>query len=280
MRRKAIKPEHKIDLVLDELDRSILYHWDLNSRQSAAEIARKVGSNKDTVNFRMKRLVDEGIVTSFMTELDTSKFGYNNIKIYLQFRNITKELEKEMFDYLASIKEVGWIVSCSGRWDALFCYWAKSTYEFHKVFIKIMEKYGKHILNKQVIYNINWFYYNRKWLLSGQAEPLAIRYGGEPGKYKVDELDTKIIAKIVRDGRKPVVEIAKETGQASQNIINRMKKLEKDKVITKYSLNIDYSKIGYIFCKTFIYLENITQERLDSLYKYCAAHDDFRHMGH
>ena len=46
--------------------------------------------------------------------------------------------------------------------------------------------------------------------------------------------------------------------------------MEKQKVITKYSLNLDYSKIGYVFCKTFVYLQNISKERLKKLYAYCA----------
>ena len=270
MLRKLQEAEHRIDLVLDELDRKILYQWDINCRRSATEIAKLVKSNKETVNFRMKRMLADGIITSFMAELNTAKFGRGNIKVYLQFRNFSKELEKEFFDYLASIKEVGWVVSCSGRWDALFCYWAKSTYEFHKTFIKIMNRFGKHVLHKEIISNINWFYYNRKWLMRGFTPPLAIKYGEEPTNYKLDNLNRKILALLAKDGRKPVVEMAQALNQSSQNIINRMKKLERDGVITKYSLNIDYSNIGYIFCKAFVYLESTTQKRLDELYSYCA----------
>ena len=271
MLRKLIYGEHQIDLVLDELDRKILYFWDQNCRRSATEIAKLVKSNKETVNFRMKRMIADGIITSTMAELNNAKFGYNNIKVYLQFRNFNKELEKEFFEYLKAIKEVGWVVSCSGRWDALFCYWAKSPYEFHQSFLKIMQRFGKHILHKEIINNINWFYYNRKWLIKEFAEPITIRYGGEPGNYKLDELDKSIMVMLAKDGKTPVVEIANALNTSSQNIINRMRKLENDGIITKYSLNINYDKIGYIFCKTFVYLENTTQERLEELYKYCTA---------
>jgi Lrp/AsnC family leucine-responsive transcriptional regulator len=271
MLRKLQYAEHRIDLVLDELDRQILYHWDLNCRRSATEIAKLVKSNKETVNFRMKRMLSDGIITSTMTELNNSKFGYNNIKVYFQFRNFTKELETEFFDYLKAIKEVGWVVSCSGRWDALFCYWAKSQYEFHQAFLKMMQRFGKHILHKEIISNINWFYYNRKWLIKEFTEPLAIKYGGEPGNQRLDALDKNMLVMLAKDGRKPVVDIANELKTSSQNVINRMRKLESDGIITKYSININHDKIGYIFCKAFVYLENTTQERLDDLYKHCAA---------
>lgn len=262
--------EHKIDTILDLLDRKILYYWDSNCRQSASKIAKLVKSNKDTVNFRIKKLIEDKIVTSFVTELNPLKFGYNNIKVYIQFQNFNKQIEKEFFSYLKSINEIGWVVSCSGKWDALFCYWARSSHEFHKTFIKILNKFSKYILHKEIIHNINWFYYNRKWLLKAHTKPLAIKYGEESNKIKLDQLDQKILKMLTNNGRISIVEIASKTNQSSQNIINRMRKLEKQDVITKYALNIDYQKLGYVFCKIFIYLQNITEERLNNLYKYCA----------
>lgn len=270
MEQKNKHFNHKIDLVLDDLDRKILYFWDLNSRGSAKKISKLVGSNKDTVNFRMKRLIESGIVTSFIAELNTAKFGYNNIKVYLQFQNFNKKIEEEFFNYLKSIKQIGWVVSCTGRWDALFCFWAKSSYEFYKTFIKILNKFSKYILNKEVIHNINWFYYNRRWLLDEYSKPSLIKYGGEPINLKLDRLDKNILEALTKNGKTPVIDIATSQNESSQNIINRIKNLENKGVITKYSLNLDYKKLGFIFCKTFIYLQNIREERLKELYDYCG----------
>lgn len=268
--RKSAVETHKIDLVLDELDRKILYHWDLDARQSASQLAKKVGSNKDTVNFRMKRLVEEGIVTSFFTELKGSKLGLSVFKVYMQFQNMNKEAEKEFMKHVRSMTNFAWAVSCSGRWDALFVFWGKSPYAFHSEFIKITNKFSKYILNKSVIFNINWFYYNRKWLLDEYKQPFAIKYGEEPESYMLDETDKEILKMLIHDARAPIIRIAKKLNQSSQNIINRIKKLERDGIIAKYSLGIDYEKIGYVFCKAFIYLHNVTQERLDELYQYCS----------
>ncbi len=270
MLRKLSGKEHTIDLVLDDLDRRILYFWDLDARRSASEIAKLVKSSKETVNFRMNKLVKDKIVTSFMTEVDNAALGYSNIKVYLKFKNFSNEIEKGFVDYLASIKEVCWIVQASGRWDILFGFWATSTFAFHTTLIDILNKFGKYIHEKEIIHNINWHYYNRKWLLKQYAAPIAITYGGEPRKCALDKLDFDMLKLMATNGRMPVVELANKLGQSSQNIINRMRKLEQDKIITKYSLNINYQKIGYIFCKAFIFMENITRDRLEELKSYCA----------
>jgi DNA-binding Lrp family transcriptional regulator len=256
---------------LDPLDHRILYHWDLDARASASRIARKVHSNPMTVNYRMKRLEERGIVTGSIAELNTARFGYNNIKVYFQFQNFSKQIEQEFFDYLRLIPQVGWIVSCSGRWDGLFCFWARSSHEFFRVFMEIENRFSRHILHKEVIHNMNWFYYNRKWLLEKPAAPLAIQYGEEPTRVKMDALDGKILGYLVKDGRRSVVSMANALHESSQNIINRMRRLEREGVITKYSLALDHGKLGIIFCKTFIYLQNISKKRLSELYDYCAA---------
>jgi len=51
---------------IDLKDRKILYELDLNARQSLNEIGKKVGLNKDSVAYRIKRMEDEGIIKKLL----------------------------------------------------------------------------------------------------------------------------------------------------------------------------------------------------------------------
>lgn len=62
---------------------------------------------------------------------------------------------------------------------------------------------------------------------------------------ELDELDRKILAKLVEDGKLPYTEIAKELFVSSGTIHVRMKKLEQAGVVTGSSLRLDYHKLGY-----------------------------------
>src|SRR3989344_2112353 len=148
MRKITKIDQNRTDLLLDELDKKILYYLDINSRQSLTELAKKVKSNKDTVYYRLQKLMEDDIITRFSTATNTASLGYENIKVYLQFQNFNEEREKEFFAFLRSIPRIGWIVKASGKWDALFCYWGESKFEFYKTFIKIMNKFSKYIYRK------------------------------------------------------------------------------------------------------------------------------------
>jgi DNA-binding Lrp family transcriptional regulator len=254
---------------LDTLDRKILAQLDLDSRQSAQEIAKKIKSNKDTVNYRMKRLVDEGIITKWLARVETAKFGFNNIKVYIRFQDIDEKKEKEFFDFLNALPEVGWVVQASGRWDALFCVWASSTFSFYKTMSKIMNRFSKNIFEKEVVHNIVWFYYNRKWLLPESGKIHAIQYGGEPCHEKLDKVDMAILGELTADSRKRFTDIAEKIKISPQNVLNRVKSLRAKGVITLYGIDINYGLLGLIFTKAFIALDNADEESLAALYRFC-----------
>ena len=50
---------------LDLLDRKIIFELDLDARQAASTIAKKLKVAKETINFRIKRLLKNEIIKDF-----------------------------------------------------------------------------------------------------------------------------------------------------------------------------------------------------------------------
>lgn len=61
---------------IDDLDRRILRFLQLDARISFAEISRKLGVAEATVRFRVKRLVNKGVIIKFAALLDPAKVGF------------------------------------------------------------------------------------------------------------------------------------------------------------------------------------------------------------
>ncbi|MEM3616008.1 MAG: Lrp/AsnC family transcriptional regulator [Candidatus Methanomethylicia archaeon] len=61
----------------------------------------------------------------------------------------------------------------------------------------------------------------------------------------IDEIDMQIIQKLKENSKLTYNELAKSLNISVGAVYNRLKKLEKDKIIKNYTINIDYSKIGY-----------------------------------
>ena len=61
----------------------------------------------------------------------------------------------------------------------------------------------------------------------------------------IDEKDLKIIKLLQENSRIPYTELAKKIGVSDVAIIKRIKKLEKQGIIKKYTIIVDPKKLGY-----------------------------------
>lgn len=68
---------------------------------------------------------------------------------------------------------------------------------------------------------------------------------GQIMKHFVDEIDIKIMNLLIKNGRMAYADIAKEVGMKSPSVIERIKKMEQEKIIKKYSAEINYKALGY-----------------------------------
>ena len=61
----------------------------------------------------------------------------------------------------------------------------------------------------------------------------------------LDYTETSIINELIRDAKAPLRKLAVALGVSFVTVMNRIRKLEKAGIITKYSANIDFEKLGY-----------------------------------
>jgi len=98
--------------------------------------------------------------------------------------------------------------------------------------------------------------YTKSFLIDGKDDRtnLVIRRGG--GIVEIDELDYQILEILAPNARIPTLEIAKELNTTTFIINKRIKKLIDLRVIYRYSVVIDWERIGYRWFKADLYLRD------------------------
>ncbi|MFY9566010.1 MAG: Lrp/AsnC family transcriptional regulator [Nitrososphaeraceae archaeon] len=61
----------------------------------------------------------------------------------------------------------------------------------------------------------------------------------------LDEIDLKILRRVLKDARMSYRKIADEIDVSPPTVLSRVQKLEKDKIIKSYSAVLDHEKLGY-----------------------------------
>ena len=85
-----------------------------------------------------------------------------------------------------------------------------------------------------------------------------------------DELDLKILKLLAKNARMPLIEISEKLKVPPRTIAFRMKKLEKNKVIQGYRVNINLTKIGYGYYKVNMILNDF--KNYDKLFEFANNH--------
>jgi len=85
---------------------------------------------------------------------------------------------------------------------------------------------------------------------------------------KLDELDIKILSYLQEDGRMTIRDIAEKLNISTTPIFNRIKRLEKEKVIDKYVAIVNAEKVGKnLFAFVFLSLKDHSKEAVEKMEK-------------
>src|SRR3989338_5613004 len=154
------------DLKLDSYDRKILFELDKNARITTTEIGKKIRKSKQFVDYRIKRLEEESILSGYITVIDYSRLGYQSIRVYFKFHNITPEKQNELENDLIKDKEVWWLVTTEGPWDVAYAMAVKNVLEFYDYWDKIMIKYREYIRDKSVVVYTHIRQYPKSYIIN------------------------------------------------------------------------------------------------------------------
>jgi len=254
---------------MDKKDRDLLYLLDLDGRMSYSQLAKKTGTSKQVVKYRIERLEKEGFIKGYYAMIDSSMLGYTTFRVYIKFRNLTLEKKKKVIEYLNSQKSIWAVVLIAGKWDVALGISVKDIYDFYKVWEKLLENFLPLIYDYKIAVYSPIYHYSKSYLI-GKSDESKVRILGGRGKEKLDVKDMKILEELSKNARIALIDLADKIKMVPESIAFRIKQLEKKGIIQGYRAMIDVSKIGYEFYKSEIRLSSY--EKMSEILDFCRRH--------
>lgn len=255
---------------LDRIDRKILWELDYDARKPLSEIAESVGVSKQNAAYRLKKLVENGAIRGFMSVVDINKLGYLPHRVYFRYKNVNAEKEKGIINYFKKHENVLWLVSTSGAWDLEAVFIARNFVHFNNLLKKIKEEMGKYFSKYNTSMSVVNYHFKRDYLIGCEREGFSpYYYGFEPEKTKLDALDAGILAELSRNCRQNSHALGNKLGVTYHTVKDRIKRMEKSKVIQSHRVLIDLDKVGRTFWKGLFWLNNPTRKEEAALYDFC-----------
>jgi len=257
---------------IDKKDKRILACLEKNGRALLGEVARASGLSKPGAAKRIARLESDGIISGYLTHVSFRALSLFNFRLYLKFEGAPAGFEKEVAEWLKKQGCVRWLCLCQGEYDLIVRTMVHDLYEFRQFEQALSAKFGKNIGKRVFAAIINDAYHNCTHITGndGNNSLPEKEYSGEA--VKLTDADLKVLYHLFANCRQTAREIAKKAGMKPDTVLYHVKKLEKDGVITKYSVKIDRSKLGFSTMKALFWLRQAAPGDLLHLRKYCEAH--------
>ena len=257
----------KLDLKYHKL----LYELDQNSRQPIQQIAKKIGLSKDTVNYRINKLKEAGIIKSFNAVINSGKLGMMGARILLKFYNISPKKEKEIISYMLDNPHLKWMVSVEGRWDLNTYLVYENLLELNQYYDKFLNRFRNFIEERNLSFYIKIDYFSRDYLTNNTKKTKITGFAlGD--KEKIDAKDELILKELTYNSRVSILELSHITKLTPKTTIKKIKNLEKKQIITGYKTEFDLEKLGYQYYKIHLTLFNSIPEEVKKLQNYLRQH--------
>lgn len=258
---------------IDKLDRKILYYLDVNARMSTLQIAKKLKTSREVVDYRIKRLIKNEVIRRFYSHIQSQKMGYTIYKLYFKIKGLNEEKEKELVDYFIHHPYVYRVVSGDGIYDLIVSITSKDVYKLSEMLHELFHRYDANFLSRDMTISVAIYHCRREYLIGKPKKELGPLFkGGEKGSMILDDKDIEILKILANNARIPIIEIAKEIGITSGAVIYRIKQLEKKEIISAYRCAINLEKIGFILCKVYLSLHFTDPKKERELHQFCLQH--------
>jgi Lrp/AsnC family transcriptional regulator for asnA, asnC and gidA len=102
---------------LDDKDKRILNLLQENSRTSYLHVANELGISEATVRYRVKKLVDAGVISKFTVLLDPRKVGYPTTGLLMV--KIAPDHFEEAAQQISDLSETRHVLQSTGDYDVV-----------------------------------------------------------------------------------------------------------------------------------------------------------------
>lgn len=239
---------------MDTKDLQLLFELAKNSRSHINKLAKTIKLSKSAVIYRLERLRKEKIILGTNTIINAYKLGYEGFRANIVLKQTTFETEEKIVKWLVNHKNTSVVGKTKNSTEIFFMSWIKSTKIFYDFIKKFKNTFTLNIKEIRIDSYVGTKYFPRTYL-SGEKEQKAISVQIEE-KESFDELDIAILKQISFDARKSALQIATDLEKPAKTILNRIKSLEKRKIIEGYGVNIDIKKLGREYYKLNIIFSN------------------------
>ena len=145
VRKQYLKPlyqgEREKIFKLDITDEKILRALSQNARIDLVSLSKKIRIAVHILNYRLKKLMKNGIIEGFKPKLNINKLGYQWHLLLIKLSIVNEERKKELMNFCRNYKDIYYMTSTIGDYNLMLDVHIKSADELKGILTEIRDKF-------------------------------------------------------------------------------------------------------------------------------------------
>jgi Lrp/AsnC family leucine-responsive transcriptional regulator len=250
----------------------ILFELEKDSRKKFTEIGESVGLSQQTVSYAVKSMEENNIISGYRALFDYTKFGYNGYIVLFRVNAFSREKIEELKSLLKEQGMTASIDRLSGGWDLRVFFLAPNASQFNKEFKELISEYPDQLRNYKILTSVVIHDLGREYLVDGDQSSEDIIIGGDREQVNVKETWKDVAEIIWNSPRRKSVEIAEDLDVTPKTVIDRLERLDKEKLVKGFRPNVGIEDLGITTHLLFVKYNNRNVDMENDLRDYCVDH--------
>jgi len=206
---------------LDRVDIKLLDALRDDARASLKDLSKKCRVSKQTILYRINKLIEKKIIKGFHANINYTVLGYDMYYLFIKTRYLSDE--PEFVEELSKIKGCISIMNCLSQYNYTVKLITKDIYNTYKELEELFNK-KKNITTHFMLQRLE----------------------NTSAQIIVDNKDKLILKELSINCRLASLEISRRTKLGYDTVHARIKNLIKQKVIENFIMIIDFEKAGFV----------------------------------
>ncbi len=245
------------------MDRKLIYELDKNSRAPYSVLAKATRTKQETVRYRVAQLVKTGAIQKFLTIINTKKLGFSYYKLFIKLQNINETKKNKILAFLKENTKIAWVAELDGNFDISCIIAIQNQQELELLINDLYGYFGNMIMKKEVVINLQAEFFPRDYLINAERKiQSAPIYKAIQEFRMLDTTDKAICSFLAENARMSAVDIGKQLHLSPDTIIQRVKRLQKEEIISGFTLVLNNEILHQLHYKIALYLTSVDQRQI------------------
>lgn len=267
--------EYKEKIKLTNKDKKIIIELLKNSKIPLSKLSKKLGMNRDTIKYRIEKMMRSGLIQGFSALIDYTKIGYTSYILLVSLRNLHKSFEEELKEFFIRTPEILKVHKLSGKWTLHIDLIAKNSTKLDELLTKLKNFCSGYVDDYEILEVLEEYKYAHipvGAVAEGISFEMPAGHATLNEKVEVDEKDLSILKLLTKNARLPTAKISQKVGLSIDATHNRIKKLMKKRIIKGYYLVANSAVLGLDTNFVYIQLTNTTKTGEKEFLNYVEKH--------